>query len=179
MPWVRCAFGNVSFWKSPTLNTTLESQKHNKYLYLLWIIDEFCFSCHIFQEYSICCGKAVENLVWCPPFPTMDWRRPKLLRQAIRLLRASLDRGGPLLLLTLIWSSYHRKWYRSISAWAAAQGSWSAEHRNPDHWTRDNQTSVLWCKPQFNFNPSRGGTYLTKINFSKFYPQFLMVLYVS
>ena len=26
---------------------------------------------------------------------------------------------------------------------------------------------------------SRGGTYLTKINFSKFYPQFLMVLYVS
>ena len=25
----------------------------------------------------------------------------------------------------------------------------------------------------------RGGTYLTKINFSKFYPQFLMVLYVS
>ena len=26
---------------------------------------------------------------------------------------------------------------------------------------------------------NRGGTYLTKINFSKFYPQFLMVLYVS
>ena len=37
----------------------------------------------------------------------------------------------------------------------------------------------LYVPDEENDVKRRGGTYLTKINFSKFYPQFLMVLYVS
>ena len=41
------------------------------------------------------------------------------------------------------------------------------------------QSDQFWAQLRASQDTSRGGTYLTKINFSKFYPQFLMVLYVS